>query len=71
VSSLLETGAGLVFIGIGLLALFGSGYFLAPLGYPGTPGALLSAGSLPFLYLAVGIKVGAELAGIVAHLAQP
>lgn len=71
VSSLLETGAGLVFIGIGLVALFGSGYFLAPLGYPGTPGALLSAGSLPFLYLAVGIKVGAELAGIVAHLAQP
>jgi len=31
-------------------------------------GSLFSAGSLPLLYLAVGLKVGAELAGLLAHL---
>ncbi|HBH35256.1 MAG TPA: sodium:proton antiporter, partial [Gammaproteobacteria bacterium] len=33
-------------------------------------GALISAGTLPILYLAVGIKVGSELAGLLAHLAE-
>ncbi|EGW55313.1 hypothetical protein [endosymbiont of Tevnia jerichonana] len=36
----------------------------------GVLGELLSAGTLPLLYLAVGLKVGAELAGLLAHLAE-
>ncbi|MDM8547076.1 MnhB domain-containing protein [Candidatus Venteria ishoeyi] len=66
--SLLEALAGISFISIGLIALFWKGQFLAPLGEPGVPGALLSAGSLPLLYLATGIKVGAELANLLARL---
>lgn len=68
VSSLVESFAGASFILIGLLALFTDGYFLAPLFGTGTPGELFSAGSLPLLYLAVGLKVGSELAGLMAHL---
>ena len=33
-------------------------------------GSLLSAGTLPLLYMAVGLKVGAELAGLIARLAE-
>jgi len=31
---------------------------------------LVSAGTLPLLYLAVGLKVGAELAGLLTTLAE-
>ncbi len=68
VSSLVEGLAGSAFILIGLLALFDKGYFLAPLLGTGEVGELFSAGSLPLLYLAVGLKVGAELAGLLARL---
>ncbi len=70
VSSLVEGLAGAAFIIIGLLALFGKGYFLAPLFGTGEVGNFFSAGSLPLLYLAVGLKVGAELAGLLARLAE-
>ena len=33
-------------------------------------GSLLSAGTLPLLYIAVGLKVGTELAGLMAHIAE-
>jgi multicomponent Na+:H+ antiporter subunit B len=33
-------------------------------------GELLSAGTLPLLSLAVGLKVGAELAGLMTQLAE-
>lgn len=66
--SIVETLAGSVFIVIGLIALLGTGHFLAPLFGTGTPGELFSAGTLPLLYLAVGLKVGAELAGMLARL---
>lgn len=69
-AALLEGGAGVLFIGVGLLALAQGGDFLQPLGARGETGRLLSAGSLPLLYLAVGIKVGAELAGLMARLAH-
>ena len=36
----------------------------------GVVGEVLSAGTLPLLYLAVGLKVGAELAGLLAHIAD-
>ena len=35
-----------------------------------TLGQLVSAGTLPLLYIAVGLKVGAELASLLSHLAQ-
>lgn len=68
VFSVVEVLAGSLFIVIGLFALFGKGHFLAPLLGSGTPGELFSAGSLPLLYLAVGLKVGTELAGMLARL---
>lgn len=67
---LIEALAGAAFIGIGLAALFGGGAFLQPVLDKGTLGQLVSAGSLPLLYLAVGLKVGAELSGLLAHLAE-
>jgi multicomponent Na+:H+ antiporter subunit B len=33
-------------------------------------GELVSAGTLPLLSVAIGLKVGAELAGLLAHLAD-
>jgi len=70
VSSMVEGFAGSAFIIIGLLALFGQGYFLAPLGSPGVAGELISAGSIPLLSMAIGIKVGSELAGLLAYFTQ-
>lgn len=67
--SLIEGLAGCAFIVIGLLALLGDQAFLTPLLGKGEFGNLFSAGSLPLLYIAVGLKVGAELAGLLAHLA--
>ena len=70
VVSLVEGLAGATFILIGMLAMFDGMEFLTPLFDKGELGALISAGSLPILYLAVGIKVGSELAGLLAHLAE-
>lgn len=67
--SLVEGLAGAAFIFIGLWAMFGGEAFLAPLMGKGELGTLFSAGSLPLLYIAVGLKVGSELAGLLAHLA--
>ncbi len=61
--------AGASFILLGLAALVQGGAFLQPLLGRGVLGELLSAGSLPLLYTAVGLKVGAELAGLLARLA--
>ncbi|WP_233519382.1 MnhB domain-containing protein [endosymbiont of Ridgeia piscesae] len=68
--SLIEGLAGAGFILIGLWALWQGGEFLQPMLERGVLGELLSAGTLPLLYLAVGLKVGAELAGLLAHLAE-
>jgi len=64
----IEGLAGASFIAIGLLALYQGGEFLQPFLDKGLTGQLLSAGTLPLLYLAVGLKVGAELAGLLANL---
>ena len=66
-----EALAGFAFIAIGVLALYRGGEFLQPLLAKGELGTLVSAGTLPLLYLAVGLKVGAELAGLMARLAEP
>ena len=69
--ALVEGLAGAAFIAIGLLALYRGGEFLQPFLEKGEFGSLVSAGTLPLLYLAVGLKVGAELAGLLARLAEP
>lgn len=69
VASLVESTAGAAFIVIGLAGLTDNGAFLQPLLGTGQVGELFSAGSLPLLYLAVGLKVGAELAGLLSRLA--
>ena len=66
----IEGLSGGAFIAIGLLALTRGEAFLTPLLDKGTLGELVSGGTLPLLYLAVGLKVGAELAGLLMRLAQ-
>ncbi|MGB0721247.1 MAG: MnhB domain-containing protein [Gammaproteobacteria bacterium] len=66
---LIEGTAGAAFIVIGLLGLWYGHAFMQPFLDKGIMGGLLSAGTLPWLYLALGLKVGAELAGLLAHLA--
>ena len=66
----IEGLAGASFILIGIWALVEDGTFLAPMLSQGVMGRLLSAGTLPLLSLAVGLKVGAELAGLMAHLSD-
>lgn len=68
-AAMIEGLSGAMFIIIGLLAMVDGEAFLTPLLGKGTLGSLLSAGSLPLLYIAVGLKVGAELAGLLANLA--
>jgi multicomponent Na+:H+ antiporter subunit B len=61
------SGAGYVALALFGLALAGS--FLDPRFLPlGSFGALLSAGAIPLIYIFLGIKVGAELIGIVTAL---
>lgn len=62
--------AGASFIAIGLWALSADQAFLTPWLAKGVLGDLFSAGTLPLLYLALGLKVGAELASLLAHLAS-
>lgn len=68
--SVIEGLSGAAFIIIGLLAFIQDGAFLQPLLGKGALGTLFSAGTLPLLYLAVGLKVGAELSGLLAHIAD-
>ncbi len=68
--AVIEGLAGAAFIAIGLWALMDNGDFLRQLLGQGAPGELLSAGTLPLLSTAVGLKVGAELAGLMAAIAD-
>lgn len=65
-----ESIAGLTFVIIGLIGLGVGGYFLSNFLPKGSPFALFSAGVIPILYVAIGLKVGAELAGIVANMIE-
>ena len=69
-SKLTESLAGLIFVVIGLLGLGLGGYFLFNFLPKGIPNTLLSAGIIPILYIAIGFKVGAELAGIIDGLIE-
>jgi multicomponent Na+:H+ antiporter subunit B len=67
-SRVLETASGWVFVLTGLAGLFAGGYFLLNFLPAGEPNTLFSAGIIPVIYAAVGMKVGAELAGILDEL---
>jgi len=67
--SLVESFAGLFFVLIGLVGLAVGGSFLFNFLPAGTPYLLFSAGVIPLIYTAIGLKVGAELGGIIADLA--
>lgn len=66
-----ESVSGFAFVFIGVLGILYAGGFLdnSLLGM-GTLGSLLSAGVIPLIYIFVGLKVGAELSNIVAHLQE-
>jgi multicomponent Na+:H+ antiporter subunit B len=68
--SAVESLSGLAFLAVGVLGIaYGVGFLgnFLPLG---APNALLSAGVIPVVYVAIGLKVGAELAGVVGHLME-
>jgi len=68
--SMVESISGSAFVVVGLLGLAIGGYFLSNFLDKGVPYSLFSAGVIPVLYVAIGLKVGAELAGIVAGLME-
>lgn len=68
--SVIEGLAGAGFILIGLWALMEDGSFLQPMLGHGVLGQLASAGTIPLLSSAVGLKVGSELAGLLAHISE-
>jgi multicomponent Na+:H+ antiporter subunit B len=66
--TMMESTAGMVFAGVGILGLIIGGYFLYNFLPNGTLGEILSSGILPIIYIAVGIKVGTELTGIIDRM---
>jgi multicomponent Na+:H+ antiporter subunit B len=69
-SGVLESLGGLVFVAVGLIGLAVGGYFLFNFLPKGTPYVVLSAGIIPVIYIAIGFKVGSELAGIIDNLIE-
>ena len=71
VLGLLEMLAGAGYVVIGLLGLWLAAGFLDPRFLPtGEIGRLVSAGAIPIIYSLVGIKVGAELSGVIDAMRQ-
>ena len=66
--SVVESLGGLIFVGIGLLGLVFSGYFLTNFLPKGIPNTIFSAGIIPIIYIAVGLKIGFELTVIIDDL---
>lgn len=63
-SELAESGGILIYVGVGLVAMFVGLPFLSNLaaGFPaGSPGQLLSAGMIPLLMIAIGVKVASTM----------
>jgi multicomponent Na+:H+ antiporter subunit B len=69
-SKLAESLGGLTFVVIGLLGLAFGGYFLLNFLPKGTANTLFSAGITPIIYIAIGFKVGSELASIIDNLIE-
>jgi multicomponent Na+:H+ antiporter subunit B len=70
VSATVESLGGLVFVVVGLIGLGVAGYFLYNFLPQGSPYRLLSSGIIPVIYVAIGFKVGSELAGIIDNLIE-
>lgn len=69
--SIIESLSGAAYVGLGTIGLLWAGGFLANnLFGLGTPGLLFSAGLIPIIYIFVGLKVGAELSGVLKHLQE-
>jgi len=65
-----ESLSGLAFVAIGVLGIIYGVGFLGNFLPLGARNALLSAGVIPIIYVAIGLKVGAELVGVVGHLME-
>ena len=64
--SIIESFAGVYYVGLGILGLVLAGGFLDPRFLPrGEFGAFISAGAIPLISALLGIKVGAELSVII------
>lgn len=64
VSELAESGGILIYVGVGLVAMFVGLPYLSNLAagfLPGVPGMLLSAGMIPLLMIAIGVKVASTM----------
>jgi multicomponent Na+:H+ antiporter subunit B len=70
ISTVTEVLGGLIFVGLGLTGLIMGKDFLFNFMSKGEPNTLLSAGIIPVIYIAVGLKVGSELAGIIDNLME-
>lgn len=69
--TLLETSGALLFIGLGLMGILVGGNFLMNLNILSAEvGSLLSAGSIPFINIGIGFKIGAGLAIIFYSMIQ-
>lgn len=68
--TLVESAAGILFVGLGLYGLVTRGSFLENFMAAGTVGQLFSAGIIPLIYTAIAFKVGAELTNIVKNLIE-
>ncbi|MBN1295026.1 MAG: Na(+)/H(+) antiporter subunit B [Candidatus Latescibacteria bacterium] len=66
----LESLGGLVFIITGLLGLIIGNYFMMNFLPKGIPNQLFSAGIIPVIYIALGCKVGSELAGVIDNMIE-
>jgi len=65
-----ESISGIVFVVVGLLGLLYGGYFLSNYLPKGVPNELFSAGIIPIIYIAIGFKVGSEIAGIINDMVR-
>lgn len=66
-----ESLGGLIFVIIGLVGLaIGGRYFLSNFLPKGELNTLFSAGIIPIIYIAIGFKVGSELAGVIDNLME-
>jgi multicomponent Na+:H+ antiporter subunit B len=69
IMTILEGFAGLCFVGLGFVGLFSPRFsFLANVFGKGELGMVFSAGIIPFIYAAVGLKVASELTYLVTSL---
>ena len=68
--NIIESLGGVIFIVIGFIGLFLGDYFLLNFLPKGAVNTLISGGVIPLLYITIGLKVGAELSGIIYKLME-